>query len=101
MSGVYEGSYIGKEIVDGVLTEHLAFRSEEGDWQIWIEDGAQPVPRRLVISYKTEPGSPQYTATLSDWDFQPRIADHYFEFIPPPGSDEIEFLENFGKEVRP
>ena len=60
--------------------------------QIWIEVGPRPVPRRLVITYKDEPGSPQYIAELSGWNFQPRLSDHYFTFRPPIGSDEIEFL---------
>jgi len=50
------------------------------------------VPRKLVITYKSEPGSPQYRARLSGWDFQPRLSDHYLQFHPPTGADEIEFL---------
>ena len=68
------------------------FSQEVIDWQIWIEDGPRPVPRKLLITYKEEPGSPQYVARLSDWDFQPCLSDHYFRFQPPKGSDEIEFL---------
>ncbi len=89
---VQAGSLVGRHSVDGTPCHHLAFSQEAIDWQIWIEDGPRPVPRKLLITYKEEPGSPQYTARLSGWDFQPRISDHYFQFHPPAGADEIEFL---------
>jgi len=94
------GFVVGRHPVDGVPSHHLAFSQEEIDWQIWIEDGPRPVPRKLVITYKSEPGSPQYVATLSDWDFNPRLSDHYFEFEPPSGSDQIEFLPTQQQEIQ-
>ena len=72
---------------------HLVFVQEAIDWQIWIEAGPRPVPRKLVIDYKTAPGSPQYEARLSGWDFNPRAAESAFEFHPPPTAGLIEFLE--------
>jgi len=89
---VVQGSLVGRHAVDGTVCHHLAFSQETIDWQIWIEDGPRPLPRKLVITYKEEVGSPQYTARLSSWDFQPRLADSYFQFHPPAGADEIEFL---------
>jgi len=32
----------------GVECEHLAFRGHVTDWQLWIETGAKPVPRKYV-----------------------------------------------------
>ena len=86
------GSVVGRHAVDGVECDHLVFTQEAIDWRIWIEDGPRPVPRKLTITYKTEPGSPQYTARLSNWDFAPRFSDHYFTFEPPPDAAEIEFM---------
>ena len=99
--GVETGFVVGLHPVDGVPCHHLAFSQEAVDWQIWIEDGPRPVPRKLVIIQKDEPGSPRYTATLSDWDFQPRLSDHYFEFHPPVGADETEFLPTEPAENQP
>ena len=88
---VEAGFVVGRHSVGGTPCHHLAFSQQEVDWQIWIEDGPRPLPRKLVITYKNEPGAPRYIATMSGWDFQPRVSDHYFEFRPPPGADEIEF----------
>jgi len=92
IENVETGFVVGKHAVSGTRCHHLAFTQEEIDWQIWIEDGPRPVPRKLVITYIDEPGSPQYIAELSDWNFQPRLSDHHFTFRPPAGSDEIEFM---------
>ncbi len=92
MENVESGFFIGRHKVSGIACDHLAFAQETIDWQIWIEAGPRPVPRKLLITYKDQPGSPQYVATFSDWNFQPRLSDHYFKFRPPDGADEIEFL---------
>ena len=41
MSNVVLAQHIGQGVVDGVECEHLAFRSTDTDWQIWIESGAR------------------------------------------------------------
>jgi len=33
------------------------------DWQIWIEQGEKPVPRKVVITYKELPARPQTRRT--------------------------------------
>jgi hypothetical protein len=61
MGKVVFGVYIGPSVVDGVRCQHLAFLEKYIDWQIWIEDGKQLLPRKLLITYKTIPSeaSPQ------------------------------------------
>ena len=92
IENVETGFLVGRQLINGRSTFHLAFTQKEIDWQIWIEDGPRPLPRKLLITYKNETGSPQYTAILSGWDFQPRLSESFAEFHPPLGSDEIEFL---------
>lgn len=89
---VTSGQYLGTHAVDGVHTYHLAFTQETVDWQLWIEEGARPLPRKITITYKGLPGSPQYTALLSDWDLSPDLPDPLFTFEPPAGTDRIDFL---------
>jgi hypothetical protein len=90
---VTSGRDIGPVTVMGVPCEHLAFSQDDIDWQIWIENGARPVPRKFVITYKDEPGSPQFTAIFSDWDFTTILPDFLFKFEPPPGSSKIKVKE--------
>lgn len=85
--------YIGESMVNGIACHHLAFRQEDLDWQIWIEKGDQPVPRKLVITYKADPSSPQYSALLSDWNFNSISAqDSAFFFKPARDAVQIDFV---------
>jgi hypothetical protein len=93
MAKVTSGIDLGPVTVLGVPCEHLAFSQGMIDLQIWIEDGVKPVPRKLVITYKDEEGSPQYTAILSHWDFETKLSDFLFTFEPPPGALKINVAE--------
>ena len=58
---------VGLEVVDGVECDHLAFRSIDVDWQVWIEIGVRPIPRKYVVTSRAVTGWPQYTLHISDW----------------------------------
>ena len=90
--GVTEGTYVGLEPLDGVNCHHLAFRSPDVDWQIWVQDGPQPLPRRYVITSKTEPGQPEFAVDLTHWNPNANVPDAEFVFAPPPGAKKIPFL---------
>ena len=101
MDGSTDGFIVGESIVDGAPCHHLAFAQENIDFQIWIEDGPRPLPRKLLITYKTEPGSPQWAARLSAWDFNPKVSEHFFHFDTPEGAGRIDFMPSRDiKEVR-
>src|SRR5262249_48967490 len=89
---VQSGRYVGHHQVGGVPCHHLAFVQAEIDWQLWIEAGERPLPRRLLIIHKKAPGAPRFTATLEGWDLSPSIADDTFTFKAPEGARKIEFV---------
>ena len=85
------GFDLGQNDVNGKSCRTLAFVEKDIDWQIWIENGPQLTPCKLVITYKNQPGQPQFTAVFSDWDFAPRIAEPVFIPELPPGTQKIPF----------
>ena len=89
MAGVLEAKHIGRGVVEGVECEHLAFRNLEIDWQIWIETGDRPVPRKYVITSKSVAAAPQYTLRLRDWKTSVSPAADAFAFKAPEGSSGI------------
>jgi len=93
MQKVVSGTDLGPVTVLGTPCEHLAFSLGLVDWQVWIEDGPTPVPRKIVITYQDEEGSPEFTAILSDWDFLTTLPDFVFNFEPPRGATKIEVAE--------
>lgn len=92
-SRITSGIYVGEGQVNGIISHHLAFTQDNLDWQIWIEKGDKPLPRKLVITYKEAPSSPQYSAILSDWNFDSiSPQDPVFSFQPSTDADKINFL---------
>ncbi len=85
------GYVVGRAMIRGVATEHLAFRGERVDWQLWVAAEGEPLIRRLVITYREEGGIPQYAADFTEWDFNARLADADFAFSPPAGAVFCEF----------
>ena len=82
------GILVGESTIDGVVSDHLAFRQANIDWQLWVERGARPLPRKILITTRYEVGDPQYQAILY-WNLKPRIRSSTFEFAPPEGVTEI------------
>ena len=99
-SDVYEGlmadathaHYVALEEIGGVRVHHLAFRGLEVDWQIWIEDGERPLPRRYAITTKWMTGAPQFGVALSDWNVTPQIDDNTFVFAAPAGARKVDVV---------
>ena len=56
-ANVIDAKHIGRGVVGGIECEHLAFRTPEVDWQLWVEVGSRPIPRKYVITSKTLAGS--------------------------------------------
>jgi hypothetical protein len=79
---------VGPSTVEGVTCQQYAFRQDDIDWQIWIQKGDHPLPRRLVITTKTDEGRPQHTAEYT-WNLAPSFNDAAFVFDPPEGAGKV------------
>ena len=93
VSNVAAGVVIGDSNINGQKCKHLAFVEKFIDWQIWIPEGAQALPCKLVITYKTIPGGPQYEAVFHDWAINPAVDASAFKPVLPEGSEQIEFMK--------
>lgn len=85
------GRTIGESIIAGTRCDNLVLQNDEVDIQLWIEKGKKPLPRRVVITYKNEPGEPQFWAQFVEWDLSPDVDDKQFTFQPPADADRIIF----------
>jgi hypothetical protein len=99
MSDVQRGVYLGIHEAAGVPCHHLSFEQATIDWQIWIDAGREPLPRKLVITYKTEDEVPQYAVTIRKWNLQATLPDALFAFSPPEGAARVEVVA-FGAPSR-
>ena len=83
---------VGENTLNGVATDHVALRGDTADLQLWIARTGDPLPQRLVITYRFEEGQPQFEANFSGWNLSPDVADSVFTFTPAGGAQEIPFL---------
>jgi len=92
MDGVTDGFVVGKAVIEGVRCDHLAFRAPHVDLQIWIQEGAQPLPRKFVITTRDMASAPQFAVTMTKWNLKPTFGAKTFAFAPPAGAKKVEFL---------
>jgi len=89
MPEVKEAKDLGSGVIHGVECDHLAFRTKEVDWQIWIAQGARPYPCRYVITSKTVKASPQYTIDIWAWKTANEVASDGFKLAIPPDAKKL------------
>ena len=53
--GLTSAFVVGKAVIGGVRCDHIAFRNAEVDWQIWIQEGDKPLPRKFIVTSKRMP----------------------------------------------
>ncbi len=82
---------VEKATIFGKPAHHLAARTDTADFQVWVADGDQPVPLRVVITYKKAPGQPQFWAQFSDWNMAPAVNDATFTAQIPAGAQKVAF----------
>jgi hypothetical protein len=93
MRDVVDVKDLGSGVIGGAECDHLAFRTKELDWQIWIAQGERPYPCRYVITSNTVDQGPQYSIQISDWKTGSEVAADDFAFKVPAGAKQIDLKE--------
>jgi hypothetical protein len=83
------GTYVDQQKVGQNDCDHLLFTQANLDWQIWIDAGNQPVPRKIVITYKDAVDKPQFEAVLDQWEIG--LPEGSVSFAPklPTGAEQV------------
>lgn len=84
---------LGSGVIGGIECDHLAFRTKEVDWQIWIAQGDRPYPCRYVITSKLIANGPQYSIQIRDWKTGNEVAADDFSFKNPTKAKKIELKD--------
>ncbi|MBS0455056.1 MAG: DUF2092 domain-containing protein [Proteobacteria bacterium] len=91
ISSVSSAVLVGPAIIDGADCDHFALRQNGVDWQVWVQRGAQPLPRKLIITTTDVAQQPQYTAQLS-WFTSIKPRANEFTYVPGKGAIRITQL---------
>lgn len=89
MPQVVDAKDLGNGVVRGVECDHLAFRTTEVDWQIWIAQGSRPYPCRYVITSTQVAGAPQYTIDIKTWKTGAEVPTNRFSPTLPAGARKV------------
>src|SRR5262249_16265234 len=80
---------VGQEQLGGVATDHVPLRGDTVDVQLWIPREGDPLPKRVVITYRLAAGQPRFEADLGPWNLTPDVPDSLFTFTPAAGAEKI------------
>jgi hypothetical protein len=84
------GVDLGERTVGGEVLDHLSFETTGVDWQLWLEQGDRPLPRRLVVTFVNVSGEPEYLTVIKEWKLDPTVQGEMFRFDPPADWRRIE-----------
>ena len=86
--GLSSALWIGQDNLDGKACDHYALRQPDIDWQLWVRQGPQPLPCRLVISRRDSAEQPRHSVDYQ-WQLNPAPVAQDFEFTPPAGARSV------------
>lgn len=92
MADVTQGFVVGKGVVEGARCDHLAFRAPHVDLQVWVQEGKEPLIRKVVITTKDVANAPQFSVVATKWNLKPQFSEKTFSFSPPAGATKVDFL---------
>ena len=90
---ITEAIYVGPQMIGGVLCDQLAFRQPGVDWQICIERGKAPLPRKLVVTGTDGDPTQPVRRSILTWKAGSAPEAAAFTFVPPKGATRIAVKE--------
>lgn len=83
--------YLGVATIVGEDCDHILLSNDFTDFQLWVTRDAQPVLRRIVITYREVFGEPQFRAHFRNWQFNPELEHGLLEFQPTEEFNRVRF----------
>ena len=93
MRDVTDVKDLGSGVIGGTECDHLAFRTKEADWQIWIAHGEHPYPCRYVITASQVDQGPQYSIQISDWKTGTDVVADDFGFKNATNAKQVDLKD--------
>ena len=81
---------LGSGVINGVECDHLAFRTKDVDWQIWIAQGERQYPCRYVITSPQVNRAPAYSIDLRNFRTGDAVAAASFAYKAPVSARRIK-----------
>jgi len=91
---VSSGVYVGEATIGGFLCDHLLLHTDTQDIQLWVTQGDQPAPVRLLKIHRESQGRLRESMQFSNWDFSPDLPADLFVLPLPRNAERFQFFQN-------
>jgi hypothetical protein len=88
-----QGGWAGRETLNGVATDHVAFTDRGVEWALWVPSAGDPVPTRLVATFPHNKRLRHVDVTFSSWNFSPEAPDKVFDASVPADYEGIAMIQ--------
>ncbi len=85
---IKKAQYFGSSKVTARNCEHVGFRTEVADWQLWVAENGT-ICKSLITSRNLAQG-PQYEVTFGAWKLNGEIDDSKFAAQIPAGGSQVD-----------
>ena len=89
MPEVVDAKDLGSGVIRGVECDHVAFRTKDVDWELWIAQGNHPYPCRYVVTSSQVNRAPQYTIDIWAWKTGAQVAAGPFTLKIPANARKL------------
>ena len=90
LTGVTSGRVVNTVTIDGAPYDHLFFSQPPGiELELWLSKNEQALPHRLIVTYRSLPGEPNFIVEFPDWNFSVHPTDADFIFQPPADAVQV------------
>lgn len=100
MENVQSSAYAGTASIDGKQCDHLTFKQQQFDWDLWIDAGEQPLLRQTSVDLSKSlgplaaqlgrGGPVKLNELYRDWKIDPTSTPTTFAFVPPQGATKVD-----------
>jgi hypothetical protein len=89
MPEVLDSKDLGSGVIGGIECDHVAFRTKDVDWEMWIAQGNRPYPCRYQITSTHVAGAPQYRIDLRGFKTGAEVVSAAFSLKVPEGAKKL------------
>jgi hypothetical protein len=86
------GGYVGRETIEGVACVHLAYQHPAVDWDLWVSEQGDPLPKRFRVTDKTSTRPRTTDVVFDKWRFGVEASDATFAPEVPAGYERVQLV---------
>lgn len=86
------GGYVGREAIEGVPCIHVAYQHPAVDWDLWVSEKGDPLPKKFRITKKTSTRPRTTEVVFNKWTFGVEASDATFVPNVPAGYERVQLV---------